>query len=548
MKKKIVSSVLAAAMLLCLLAGCGSGSTDGTAKTASDPDAKKFETEGITVSWWLMGGTDEYYQTYWTEMEGLKAIQESVGIQIQFKVATGYESYLPMMAAKDYPDVITAKNMEQYKGGLAGMYSDGVSVRLNEYMEKYMPNFSRIVEENPLIARDLKLNDGSYTFVSTLYDINKEEDRAASSLYGLAIRKDWLDAVGKEVPTNMAEWYDVLCAFKQQDPNGNGQQDEEPVCMASSGWKYFLTAYGIDDDPIVQTDENGNETVIYGFMTDAYKQYLAEMNRWNTDGLIYNMFEGTSLEKRQERVTGNFAGAWKADADHFDYERNGSYLSILREKAPAAEFAAVEWPRTADGKQWCYSDINTFHRDTTVVTNKAVEDGHAEAACYIIDYMLSPRGSDYLTWGIEGESYEVVNGEKQLKDGMDEKVRFVDTEIKAFNQYADPVTIAFPTFGTVSEFVLSQQPDTYIEAVKTWSRGDTSYKMPPACQLSAEQEKQSNEAVDNMKNYVTKMRQRFIQGTEPMTNFDTYVSNVKRLGGEEYSQIWQEAYTAWKNR
>ena len=548
MKKRLISMGLVAAMALAMLAGCGGGSGSTGGDVQGDPEAKKFPEEGKVVSWWLMGGADEYYQYYWSEMKGLQAIQNSVGIQIDFQVATGYESYLPMMASEDYPDVITAKNLEQYKGRMAGMHSDGVSVTLNDYMDEYMPNFKNIVENYPVIARDLKLDDGSYTFVSTLYDIENENDRAATSVYGTAIRQDWLDAVNKDVPTNMAEWYEVLTAFKKQDPNGNGEQDEEPICMASSGWGYFLPAYGIDDDPSVMFDENGNETVVYGFMTDAYKEYLTEMNKWNTDGLIYNMFEGTSLEKRQERVTGNFAGAWKAEAAHFDYEKAGSYLSILREKAPAAAFSPVPWPKTADGKQWCFSDINTFHRDTTVVTNNAVKHGTAEAACYIIDYMLSEKGSNYLTWGIEGESYEVVNGEKKLKEGMDDKVDFHGTSIRKFNIYADPITIAFPTFGTISEYVLSQQTDTYVEACKTWSQGDTSYKMPAACQLSTAQEEEADEKTANMKGYTTKMRQKFIEGTEPMTNYDTYVSNVKRLGGDEYVRIWQDAYNAWKAR
>lgn len=89
----------------------------------------------------------------------------------------------------------------------------------------------------------------------------------------------------------MQEWYEVLSLFKSADPNGNGQQDEEPICMASSCWKYFLTAYGIDDDPSVQFDQDDNPVVVYGYMTDAYKEFLAEMNRWYQEGLIYNMFE-----------------------------------------------------------------------------------------------------------------------------------------------------------------------------------------------------------------------------------------------------------------
>ena len=120
MKKRLISMGLVAAMALAMLAGCGGsgGSTGGDVQ--GDPEAKKFPEEGKVVSWWLMGGADEYYQYYWSEMKGLQAIQNSVGIQIDFQVATGYESYLPMMASEDYPDVITAKNLEQYRGRMAG--------------------------------------------------------------------------------------------------------------------------------------------------------------------------------------------------------------------------------------------------------------------------------------------------------------------------------------------------------------------------------------------------------------------------------------------
>ena len=105
-----------------------------------------------------------------------------------------------------------------------------------------------------------------------------------------------------------------------------------------------------------------------------------------------------------------------------------------------------------------------------------------------------------------------------------------------------------PSFGTIADYVLSQQPDTYVEAVKVWAQGDTSYKMPAACQLSVEQEEQVEDIVTDMKNYVTKQRQRFIQGKEPLTNYDTYVGNVERLGGTKYAEIWQQAYDSWQAR
>lgn len=549
MKKKVLSLLLVLAMGCSMIVGCSNEEPENKTDGGGDDNWQTYQEKtgndsDVTVTWWLMGGKDEYYQHYWKEMKGIQEIQKITGVNIRFQVVTSYEVYLPMMTAENYPDVITAKNLEQYRGRLAAMYNDGVSIGLNDLMEEYMPNFKKIVEDYPTIGKDLRLDDGTYSFVSTLYDTEDEDDRAAASQYGLAIRQDWLDEVGKEIPTTMDEWYDVLLAFKQYDPNQNGLQDEEPICMASSGWKYFLTAYGIDDDPIVQKDG----TVVYGFMTEAYKEYLAEMLKWNNEGLIYNMFENTSLEMRQDRVTNNLAGAWKADADHFSDDSETSYINILKGIAPNAEFAAVPWPKTADGYQWCYSDIASFSRDTTVITKNAKKNGVENAAAYIIDYMLSENGSTYLTWGIEGESYEEVNGEKKLMDGMNEMVEFHEKDIKKINTYADPTTVMLPQFGQISSFVLSNKSDGYVEACKTWSKGDTNYKLSPACQLSVEQQQKVDEVTEGMKSYVGKMRQKFVEGKTPLTEFDSYVEQVKLMGGEEYANIWQDAYDSYQNR
>ncbi len=531
-----------------MLAGCTKKDDSPLLGVEGDPNVEKWEEEGVTVSWYLVGGSDTYYQTYWSEMKSMQAIQASVGINIDFQVATSYDSYLPMMAANDYPDIVTGVNISKYPGRLAAMYDDGVSVDLRNYIDDCMPNFKKIIEEYPDLARDIRLDDGSYTYVSTFYDTYDEEDRIAVSTFGLAIREDWLDAVGLDIPTNMDEWYQVLKAFKTQDPNGNGQNDEIPACLASSGWKYFLPAYGIDDDPSIMVDENGEARVVFGYMTPEYKQFLAEFNKWHTDGLFENMFKQTSLEKREEVVLGNLAGAWKGEAHHFDTEKEDSYISTLREKAPSAEFAPVPWPKTADGYHWCYSDINSFNRDTTVITSNAVKNGTDRAAAYLIDYMLSESGSTYLTWGIEGESYEVVDGKKVLKEGMDEKVEFEGASIVKFNTYADPLTVAFPSFGQIADYVLDGKTEDYVEACTVWAQGDTSYKMPASIQLSVELQSEVDDIETDMKNYMTRMRMRFIEGKEPLTNYDTYVKNAERMGGTRYTEVWQQAYDAFLAR
>ncbi len=557
MKKKVLSLALVFGLVGTMAAGCGSKKSTGDelADVKDDSVKKYYEMTGndkdkdITVSWCVIAGKDEYYQHYWKEMLGLRAIQKITGVNIDFQVKIGYEDYVPMFTSKNYPDVVTAKNLENYPGRMAGMYNDGVSLKLNDYMEKWMPNFSQIVEDYPNIARDLKMDDGSYTFLSSLYDIEDDEDRAAASQYGLAIRKDWLETCGYEdVPKTINEWHDVLLSFKQDDPNGDGQSNEEPVCMASSGWKYFLSAYGIDDDPCVQKVD-GKETIVYGFITEEYKEYLTEMKKWNDEGLIYNMFENTSLEKREERVTGNLAGAWKGDAEHFDEGSKNSYISKLREVVPEAEFAAVPWPLKEEGAhQWCFSDISSFDRDTTVITSKAKEHGTDQAAAYIIDYMLSENGSTFLTWGIEGKSYEEKNGAKALMKGMDDKVEFHGEQIPKKYTYADPTKVMFPQFGQRADYVLANESEGYVEACKTWAEGDISYKVQAPCQLSIEQQEEADKVTEGMKDYIGKMRKKFIEGVAPITEYDAYVAQVKSKGGDQYAQIWQQAYDNYKNR
>lgn len=556
MQKNRLSPLLPVMLAISLSAGCGSGESQKDTSTLTDDTikpyyqlTKKEADKGITVSWCLIGGKDEYYQHYWKEMKGLKAIQQITGVTIDFQVKSSYDDYLPMFTAKNYPDVITANNLSKYPGRMAGMYHDNVSVRLNDYMKDWMPNFSKIVKDYPVIARDLRLDDGSYTFVGALYDTADNDDRIAASRFGLAIRKDWLTTLGYDsVPETMDEWHEVLLAFRQNDPNGDSQQNEEPICLASSAWKYFLPAYGIDDDPSIQIDANGNETIIYGYITEGYKEYLREFRKWNEEELIYNMFENTSVEKREERILANAAGAWKGEAHMFNIENPDSYINKLRETVPEAEFAACPWPKTEDGCQWCFSDINSFSPDSTVITQRAVEHGTDKAAAYLIDYMLGQNGSTLLTWGIEGESYQVKNGEKVLTKGMDDMIDFYDKSIPKRHTYADPLTVMLPQFGQVSTYMQANQNQEYNQACETWSKGDTRYKVSAACQLSPEQIKEIDELEDNMKNYIRKMRNRFITGTAPLTEYDTYVAQVRELGADQYIQVWTEAYENYKKR
>lgn len=494
--------------------------------------------EAVTLTWYVQGKDEAYYQHLFGDMKAIQAIEEATNIRLEFEVATNNDSYLPMMTSGTYPDLVTGMNMMRYPGRLAAMYKDGVSIRLDDLIEEWMPNLKGILAEYPEIAKDLRLDSGEYTFFSRLFDLGREDDRAAQTFQGLMLRKDWLDAVGKEVPTDMAEWYDVLRAFKTMDPNGNGQADEEPFCMASSAWKYFLCAYGIGKDPTVQ--ENGN--VIYGMGSEAYKDWLEEMHKWYSEGLVYNLFENTSLESQEERVVNNLAGAWKGEA--WQFNETDSYLSELKSKVPDAEFAAAPWPKTKDGKAYCYFQVGSFDRDTTVITSNCK---NPEAAAFLIDYLYSPEGSSLITWGIEGESYEIVDGKKKLLPAMEEETEYYGAAILNKMLYADAETVHFPSFGEYSDYVFSSKSDGYVSACRIWSGGED-FTMPYPVQLSPAQSEKADSATEGMMDYINTMRKKFITGEEPLANYDAYLEQLDLMGLPVMIEVWQECYDAYLAR
>ncbi len=116
----------------------------------------------------------------------------------------------------------------------------------------------------------------------------------ANSVQGVFfIRTDWLAAVGLDMPTTVEEYYEALLAFKTQDPNGNGQADEVGLTFTNSvvGENIWMQAgpWGIagrngHPENMMMMVKDGVVTPTVN--TDAFKDFLLEMNKWATAGVL----------------------------------------------------------------------------------------------------------------------------------------------------------------------------------------------------------------------------------------------------------------------
>lgn len=505
--------------------------------------------EPATVTWYMRGANNEYMAARTRELIGLKKLCELANAKIDFTIVNGNNEeidtqYKAMLTAGRYCDAITWLHQESYLGGWTQMYNDGICIELNDVIDKYMPNYKKFLEDNPKIAVSLMNDAGQYLYFPCINPMETIEDVMAVTYFGLLLRKDWLENVGMEVPTDMNEWYDVLTAFKNGDPNGNGVQDELPFVGGGAGVSLFQPAFGFSSGVYVDPDTG---KVGYGQYTEKFKQYLETMAKWYAEGLICDLYDenGAGTSDVDSWVVADLAGSWKGLANAW-----GQNLPTLQEKCPNANFVAAPWPKTADGVSYGgYNDTSYINRYSTIISTSCE---NVEAVARLIDTMYTEEGSLLTTWGTlateddPGSYYVDENGKRHQTDWAIERVDYHGGKFQRQRLYAHPSN-NFPRIG-MNDFEASARAEDYVNACLIWSEGERVMGFPAAATLSVDEQKTVTSATEDMGKYIEEMTRKFITGQELLTNYDTYIDTLQKMGMDDLIAAYQAAYDRYVAR
>ena len=257
-RKKVMSLALTMVMALSSLAGCGGGTNAleggggpaaaSTSGTESSDAAEMFDlTPGnmpiVTDSenapvFHIVRSRDPLQTVNTSELPMSKKLEEDTGIRIEWEEVPTVgltEKINLMMTGSDLPDAF----WDCISNDMISIYmGQDLLIPVNELEEKYMPNLTKIYEEHP-----------EYKALATAPDGNRYGFPYIEEMYGLVrtpgpflINQDWLDKVGKEMPTTLDEWVDCLRAFKAAgDLNGNGIDDEIPFTLGLASTDMSLT-------------------------------------------------------------------------------------------------------------------------------------------------------------------------------------------------------------------------------------------------------------------------------------------------------------------
>ena len=183
--------------------------------------------------------------------------------------ANAQEKMSLLVSSGDVPDVMQMIDRDiMYAQGVLGSWTE-------EFFREHAPNLSKIIDETDPNAWNYAKYDGENMYSIPGWNVNRTFPEISVWNQG------WLDAVGEEMPTTLADAERVFYKFTAEDPDGNGVNDT--YGLSEKGFKPIYGAFGTMRGMWLE-DEEGN--LVYGDVNPKAKDALAVLSKWYADGII----------------------------------------------------------------------------------------------------------------------------------------------------------------------------------------------------------------------------------------------------------------------
>ena len=556
MKKRTrpLALLMAAAILGSTLTACGGGSDSGTngsdsaveglAEDMALTDAPAEEitlpisTDGLELSFFAMPEpVITSKMKGYSEMTVHQTAEELTGVHINWRE----ESYTDpkqkmnlMFSTGDTEDIVWDA-WKHASGGPKKLLDEGLIVSLNPYIEKYAPNLKKLLQETPGLLEQISTDDGRIFMFPTI-----RLDPITRANSGFAIRKDWLDRAGLPVPETIDEWYTMLKTFQDMDMNGYGLKDE---CFVSMGFEKtsqsmdnFAVAYGL----VAGTDlyvKDGQ--VKYGAYEPEFKDFVAEMAKWYSEGLLDPEFSTQDSKQFDSKMVNDMGGAYYGSL-------SGNMGKFITARSDDSEYDLVPapMPKAPDGK--VHTGISGYgqmvpHGASICSTNENIVE-----TVKWLDWHYSEEGTALYNWGIEGQSYEVVDGKNQFTDLITNNPDGLSKD-EADARYAGGVLTQMPIVEDPEVFLALKSLPQQKAASQLWCQADTSWLLSPLY-FDSETTTENANIMSEIKTYVAEQFNKYVMGIESMDTFDQFQQQLKNMGIETVLANYQASYDAvYKN-
>lgn len=493
-----------------------------------------------------------------------KVLEDKFDVDIEFET-TGYESGAAnearqiSLAGGDLPEAyMLVPWASQFNKAELQRYGDqGVIVPLNDLIDKYAPHITEALAAEPGFESLATAPDGTILGLPQWNDCYH-----CSYPYKFWINTEWLDTLGLDIPTTPDEFFDVMMAFKTQDPNGNGVADEIPI-TGSSQWSvvpYIMNAF-ISNSFNTGANANGQpvslgldgDTVQMQTMQDGWREGLKFLNKLWDAGLI----DSAAFSQGDDAMQGTGNNADAVIVGGGTVIHSGLFVTIGQEDGRDFQYFPIP-PLTGPGGQNATYQLPSAPGATFVVT-KAADEVEQKIIMEMMDYLFTEEGHMRGEFGVEDIGWRAAE-EGEIALDPDLEPTFLDILVdeeneEDYNGSWGPMAQVFET----TEFRNSQVAPLDINTVPGFERrlfqatelydGHDSDAIFPYWDLwvPVEEGNELTTLTTNIESNVATSTAEFVTGVRDPNNdsdWNSYLEGLQGLGVDRYVEIWQAAYDA----
>lgn len=533
-KLRYFSCFLAVFLTFTALTGCGN-SSDTDSKNVNNTDSPNSSTQSAGN---VIDGKSNFNETGYPivnekitltaivqqnptakPLEEMQVFQDSekltnISVECE-KITTDIKQKLNLyFASDDLPDMI----MNGFSAtDLIIHGNNGQIVPLNNYIDKHMPNVTALMEKFPFIRKSITAPDGN---IYSLFFVEGAARKKIKSRW--FINTKWLDDLGIQVPASTDEFYEVLKAFKENDPNGNGKSDEIPFAVDNVYFGKLFGAWGVTDDYYIKDDK-----VVFGFMEQGYKEGLKFWNKLYREQLLDN----ETFTQTASQIKAKSAGSVMTLGASF----NPGIMGFIAPK-DLDNYSFIEPFAGPDGtKMINYRELPLDYRFVITNANK-----YPEESARWVDHLYNPetsmsyqRGPKEICWNYNADG---VMEFAEPPEGMDYS-EVLDTYAPSF--YFPCVT----GMDGWNPYIANESIRYEDEICENLYVPLVTYMEAPPVIFSLDDTEKLIDIKTTIETYRDEMRAKFVTGELDIdANWDTYIDTLKNMGSEKYKEIYNGGY------
>ncbi len=462
----------------------------------------------------------------WTDLPIGRAVQEKTGVELEMVHVADNKAMNLLLASPDLPDIILFNFQNNYSGGEIKAIEDGVIFPMDaEFLQQNAPDYWEVLNSNENIMKG-STNQQNQVFGFTFI---MGDDKIKTG-YGLTVRDDWCEQLGLDVAQidTAEEFHDMLSRFKSE------LNVEIPMTFTSKNLEELLD-YGTITSPfgLVTRDVYQKEgTVHIGYAEKEYKDVLAYLNQLYNEGLLDANFSTNDAAT----VTANMLSGTSGVSTGALGGGIGTWLQTNRD-VEGYSLAGLHNLVENDGDKSLYGFYKTDVIGKTAVITNSCEN--KELAAQFLNYGYTDEGHMLYVFGVEGESYEMVDGEPQYTEYIMHNPDGLTVK-KAMSEY----TLSWDNGPFVQDLRQKLQSASMPEQLAAWDVWDDTtveeYFLPKIA-IAQEDLAEYSSLRSDIKTYVNEMTIKFVRGTESLDHFDEYLATLESMGVSRLTEIIQAA-------